>query len=68
MLHKNITIGGMITSALAVIISLSQEITTLSGPLHVLAVHNAGKIVAAAAVVSGIGSVIAGLGRSPLEK
>ncbi len=66
-LHKNITIGALALAVVSSIVSLSNAVILLSGPIHVLTEQYAGRIIAAASIAAGIGAVLAGLGRSPLE-
>jgi len=66
-LPKHITIGALAISVLSSIVACANATITLSGPIHILAAEHAGKIIAAASIIGGIGAVLAGLGKSPLE-
>jgi hypothetical protein len=66
-LHKNVTIGALAVAVISSLIALSNAVILLSGPIHVLTEQYAGRIIAAASIIGGIGAVLAGLGKSPLE-
>jgi hypothetical protein len=66
-LPKHVTISAIAISVISSAVALANAIISLSGPIHVLAAMHAGKIIAAASIVAGVGAVLAGLGKSPLE-
>jgi hypothetical protein len=66
-MHPKITVGAMALSVVSCAVALANAITALAKPISILDAQHAEKIIAAAAIIGGIGSVIAGLGKSPLE-